>query len=183
MTVPIRARQRAADLRAQLNQHNYHYYVLDDPIISDAEYDRLLRELQDLEAEYKELVTADSPTQRVGAEPVSSFKEVKHKVPMLSLSNAFDENEVITFDRRIRNRINVDVVEYVAEPKVDGLAISLMYERGVLVRGATRSARFLTGAADKGSSARVALSAREGSAVGTTTVTRRAQESPVTSNR
>ncbi len=138
MTVPTRARQRAADLRAQLNQHNYHYYVLDDPIVSDTEYDRLLRELQNLEASYKELVTADSPTQRVGAEPLSYFKEVKHKVPMLSLSNAFDENEVITFDRRIRERIDVDVVEYVAEPKVDGLAISLLYERGVLVRGATR---------------------------------------------
>ncbi len=138
MTVPTRARQRAADLRAQLNQHNYRYYVLDDPIISDPEYDRLLRELQDLEASYNELVTADSPTQRVGAEPLSSFEEVKHEVPMLSLSNAFDENEVIAFDRRIRERIDVDLVEYVAEPKVDGLAISLSYERGVLVRGATR---------------------------------------------
>ncbi len=138
MTVPIRAQQRAADLRAQLNQHNYHYYVLDDPIISDAEYDRLLRELQELESEYIELVTADSPTQRVGAEPLLSFEEVKHNVPMLSLSNAFEENEVITFDRRIRERVDVDVVEYVAEPKVDGLAISLLYERGVLVRGATR---------------------------------------------
>jgi DNA ligase (NAD+) len=138
MTVPTRARQRAVDLRAQLNQHNYRYYVLDDPIISDAEYDRLLRELQHLEAQYEELVTADSPTQRVGAEPLSSFQEVKHKVPMLSLSNAFDENEVTAFDRRIRERIDVDAVEYVAEPKVDGLAISLLYEHGILVRGATR---------------------------------------------
>lgn len=138
MPVPTRARRRAADLRARVNQHNYRYYVLDDPIISDAEYDRLLRELQDLEEKYKELVTADSPTQRVGAEPLSSFQEVKHKVPMLSLSNAFDANEVITFDRRIRERVDVDVVKYVAEPKVDGLAISLLYEHGILVRGATR---------------------------------------------
>ncbi len=138
MTAPIRARQRAAELRARLNQHNYHYYVLDDPVISDAEYDLLLRELQDLEAKYDDLVTVDSPTQRVGAEPLSSFQEVKHKVPMLSLSNAFDEHEVISFDRRVRERIKVDLVEYVAEPKVDGLAISLLYEHGALVRGATR---------------------------------------------
>ncbi len=138
MTVPARARQRAADLREQINQHNYRYYVLDDPVISDAEYDRLLRELQELESKYPALITADSPTQRVGAQPLSSFAEVKHKVPMLSLSNAFDENEVIAFDRRIRERAELGVVEYVAEPKMDGLAVSLSYEHGVLVRGATR---------------------------------------------
>lgn len=132
-------RQRAENLKATLHHHNHQYYVLDDPEISDAEYDRLLRELQELEAAYPELLTLDSPTQRVGAAPLSSFKQVKHAVPMLSLGNAFSEEEMTAFDKRIRDRLKrTDIIEYVAEPKLDGLAVSLMYEDGLLVRAATR---------------------------------------------
>ena len=138
MTVPKQAKQRAVGLRKQLDEHNHRYYVLDDPSISDAEYDRLLLELQNLEIEYPELVTVDSPTQRVGGPPLSSFREVRHQVPMLSLTNAFNEDEVIAFDKRVRERLHLDVVEYMAEPKLDGLAISLLYENGLLTRGATR---------------------------------------------
>ncbi len=125
-------------LREGINYHNYRYYVLDDPEIPDAEYDRLLRELEELEASYPELVAPDSPTQRVGAEPLTTFGEVVHEVPMLSLGNAFNDEEVREFDRRVRERLEVDEVEYVAETKLDGLAISLRYEDGKLVKGATR---------------------------------------------
>ncbi len=134
-----RDRARVEALREQIRHHNYRYYVLDDPEIPDAEYDRLLRELQQLEARHPELVTADSPTQRVGAEPVRAFGEVKHEVPMLSLDNAFSDDELADFDRRIHDRLKTDQpVDYAAEPKLDGLAVSLLYEQGVLVRGATR---------------------------------------------
>ncbi|MDH5436178.1 MAG: NAD-dependent DNA ligase LigA [Gammaproteobacteria bacterium] len=126
------------ELHSQIEYHNYRYYVLDDPEIPDAEYDRLLRELQLLEKEHPELVTPDSPTQRVGAQPLKSFGEVKHRLPMLSLDNAFDEQEVYDFDRRIREKLNLDEIEYMAEPKLDGLAVSLLYEKGVLKRAATR---------------------------------------------
>jgi len=129
---------RAARLREEIEQHNYRYYVLDDPLISDAEYDRLFRELQDLEASHPGLCTADSPTQRVGGAPAEEFMQAAHRQPMLSLNNAFDEAEVEAFDRRIREALAVDEVEYAVEPKFDGLAISLVYEHGVLVRGATR---------------------------------------------
>ncbi|MCP4043015.1 MAG: NAD-dependent DNA ligase LigA [Gammaproteobacteria bacterium] len=125
-------------LREGINYHNNRYYVLDDPEIPDAEYDRLLRELEELEASYPELVAPDSPTQRVGAEPLTTFGEVVHEVPMLSLGNAFNDEEVREFDRRVRERLEVDEVEYVAETKLDGLAISLRYEDGKLVKGATR---------------------------------------------
>ncbi len=125
-------------LREQINEHNYRYYVLDDPGIPDAEYDRLMRELEQFENSHPELITTDSPTQRVGAEPSSAFSEVIHEIPMLSLGNAFDESEVNDFDRRVRERVGSDVIEYVAEPKLDGLAISLMYENGKLIRAATR---------------------------------------------
>lgn len=138
MTAPRQVRERAKKLAEDLNQHNYRYYVLDDPSISDAEYDRLLRELQEIEAEYPELRSADSPTQRVGAPPVSAFDTVTHGAPMLSLNNAFEEQEVAAFDQRVRRMLGVDSVEYVAEPKLDGLAVSLTYENGQLVRGATR---------------------------------------------
>jgi len=138
MTVNKKSAQRAAQLREELNHHNYLYYVLDNPEIPDAEYDRLLRELQTLEKSHPELLTADSPTQRVGAEPLSAFEEVAHEVPMLSLNNCFDEQELSDFDRRVRDGLEKDSVEYVAEPKLDGLAISLLYEKGMLVRGATR---------------------------------------------
>ncbi len=130
--------RRAAQLRDQIRYHNYRYYVLDDPEIPDAEYDRLLRELQALEAEHPELISPDSPTQRVGAKPLAAFGEVRHEVPMLSLDNAFDDQELADFDRRVRERLGIESVSYTAEPKLDGLAVSLLYERGVLQRGATR---------------------------------------------
>jgi DNA ligase (NAD+) len=130
--------RRVEELREQIRHHNYLYYVLDAPEIPDAEYDRLFRELERLEAQHPELVTPDSPTQRVGAAPLRAFGEVRHHVPMLSLANAFADEEVGDFDRRIRERLGVDAVEYTAEPKMDGLAVSLLYEDGVLVRGATR---------------------------------------------
>jgi DNA ligase (NAD+) len=130
--------KRVEKLREQIRYHNYRYYVLDDPEIPDAEYDRLLRELQELEKAHPELVTPDSPTQRVGAEPLSAFKAVRHEVPMLSLDNAFNDDELSEFDRRVRERLDVDSVDYAAEPKLDGVAVSILYEGGLLVRGATR---------------------------------------------
>lgn len=131
--------ERAAELRERLHHHNYRYYVLDDPEISDADYDRLLRELQEIEAAHPELVTADSPTQRVGAPPLEKFGTGRHAVPMLSLENAFDAEEMAEFDRRVRERLDLDGdVDYCAEPKLDGLAVSLLYEAGVFVRGLTR---------------------------------------------
>jgi DNA ligase (NAD+) len=137
-TVPPEAQQRAAELRAAIEHHNYLYYVLDAPEIPDAEYDRLLRRLQELEAQYPVLVTPDSPTQRVGATPLKAFGEVRHELPMLSLGNAFSDDEVHDFDRRAREGLDVAEVEYSAELKLDGLAISLLYRDGVLVRAATR---------------------------------------------
>ena len=126
-------------LRDEINEYNYHYYVLDNPVISDAEYDRLFRALQSLEAEYPESVTPDSPTQRVGATPLKEFPEVKHEIPMLSLDNAFDDSEVLAFDKRVIDRLKgFTEMEYACEPKLDGLAISLRYENGIFVRGATR---------------------------------------------
>ena len=130
--------QQVELLREQINHHNYLYYVLDAPEIPDAEYDRLLRRLQQLESDHPELISQDSPTQRVGAEPLKAFTEVAHKVPMLSLSNAFEEQEVLDFDRRVREALETDNIQYAAEPKLDGLAVSLRYESGILVRGSTR---------------------------------------------
>lgn len=129
---------RAAQLREAINYHNYRYYVLDDPEITDADYDRLMRELIELEERHPGLRTPDSPTQRVGAEPLSAFAKVTREVPMLSLVNAYDEGEVQAFDRRVREELDVAEVEYNAEPKLDGLAISLMYHDGVFVQGSTR---------------------------------------------
>lgn len=125
-------------LRKTLHEHNYRYYALDAPIISDAEYDRLFRELQDLEAQHPEWITLDSPTQRVGAAPLSMFFPVEHRMPMLSLNNAFSEKEIMDFDRRIRERVAATEIEYVCEPKFDGLAVSLVYDAGVFVQGSTR---------------------------------------------
>ncbi len=138
MSVPADVRRRVEALRKEIEHHNYLYYVLDQPEISDAEYDRLMRELQELEARYPELVTPDSPTQRVGAAPLEAFGEVRHEVPMLSLNNAFSDEEAIEFDRRAREALGVEVIDYAVEPKLDGLAISLMYRDGRLVQGATR---------------------------------------------
>jgi DNA ligase (NAD+) len=137
---------RARALREQIETHNYRYYVLDEPSIPDAEYDRLLRELHALETAHPELVTDDSPTRRVGAQPLAAFAEVQHEVPMLSLDNVFSEAELRDFERRVRDRLNkagdrIDAdtgIEFACEPKLDGLAISLLYQGGVLVRGATR---------------------------------------------
>ncbi|MDH5571132.1 MAG: NAD-dependent DNA ligase LigA, partial [Gammaproteobacteria bacterium] len=135
----MNVKQQIDKLRDSINYHNYRYYVLDDPEITDSEYDRLLRELEALEKNHPELITPDSPTQRVGAVPLSAFAEVKHSVPMLSLGNAFNDQEVIDFDRRAREKLKTKhEIEYAVEPKLDGLAISLRYENGVLVRAATR---------------------------------------------
>ncbi|WP_323843885.1 NAD-dependent DNA ligase LigA [Microbulbifer magnicolonia] len=136
---PTEKRERAQELHAILQRANYQYYVLDNPELPDAEYDRRLRELQDLEREYPQLISPDSPTQRVGAAPLTSFAEVRHEVPMLSLDNAFGDDELVEFDRRVRDRLNSrEAVEYACEPKLDGIAISLLYRDGVLERAATR---------------------------------------------
>jgi DNA ligase (NAD+) len=130
--------KRARALREQLERHNRLYYIEDAPEITDAEYDKLFSELQALEAAHGELRTPDSPTQRVGAAPLSQFGEVQHRTPMLSIANAFDEEEVRAFDKRVRQALGVEEVEYAAEPKFDGLAISLVYRDGLLAQGATR---------------------------------------------
>ena len=136
--VPAKIGERAAALRAELDAHNHAYYVLDVPTVSDAEYDRLFRELQALESEHPELITAESPTQRVGGAAALQFDPVRHRVPMLSLNNAFADSEVEAFDRRIREALGAAIVDYSVEPKFDGLALSLVYENGQLSVGATR---------------------------------------------
>ncbi|HSW94009.1 MAG TPA: NAD-dependent DNA ligase LigA [Gammaproteobacteria bacterium] len=126
-------------LRRQLEEHNYYYYVLDDPRVSDAVYDQLFQQLKKLEADHPECITTDSPTQRVGAKPLREFAEVQHVVPMLSLENAFTDEDILAFDRRIHERLHVsDPIEYTCEPKLDGLAVTLLYEKGVFHRAATR---------------------------------------------
>ena len=141
------AETRILELRAELDQHNYRYHVLDEPSIPDAEYDRLFHELKALEAEHPELVSSDSPTQRVGSAALSAFTQVRHEVPMLSLGNAFEEVDMREFDRRVNEGLDLPAgdlfgggaaVEYSCEPKLDGLAVSLLYQDGALVRGATR---------------------------------------------
>ncbi|HET7757189.1 MAG TPA: NAD-dependent DNA ligase LigA, partial [Steroidobacteraceae bacterium] len=133
------AAARAAELRAEIAQHDYRYYVLDDPLVSDAAYDRLMAELRALEAAHPELVTPDSPTQRVAGTASAQFGEVVHQVPMLSLDNAFSDAEVEAFDRRIHERLEVTgELDYVAEPKLDGLAVAVIYRDGLLARAATR---------------------------------------------
>jgi DNA ligase (NAD+) len=130
--------QRIAHLRDEIERHNYQYHVLDTPLISDAEYDTMFRELQTLETQYPSFATPESPTQRVGAAPLLSFAKVVHHTPMLSLNNAFNEEEVRAFDTRIRETLNVSEVEYSVEPKFDGLAVTLIYRDGIFVQGATR---------------------------------------------
>ena len=126
-------------LRDEINQHNTQYYVLDDPQVTDQYYDQLLRKLQDLETQFPELLTTDSPTQRVGAEVAEQFESVQHEVPMLSLDNAFDEAEMQAFNKRLTELLSLETsLQYSAEPKLDGLAVSLLYEQGKLVRAATR---------------------------------------------
>jgi len=129
---------RMAQLRETIERHSHTYYVLDNPSVPDAEYDRLFRELQALEAAHPELLTADSPTQRVGGQPLPAFGQVVHDVPMLSLNNAFSLDDITAFDRRCREGLEADAIDYACEPKFDGLAVSLRYECGVFVQGATR---------------------------------------------
>jgi DNA ligase (NAD+) len=130
--------QRARELRELIDHHNYAYYVLSKPEISDRKFDELLRELQDLEKAHPELATADSPTRRVGGEPIDGFATVEHAVPMMSIDNTYDEAEVRAFDARVRKALGDEAVNYLLDPKVDGLAISLRYENGTLVQAATR---------------------------------------------
>ena len=133
-----KAEKEVIDLRETINQHNYHYYVLDDPVVPDSEYDRLLKELIELETQFPELIVSDSPTQRVGAAPLTEFRQVSHTVPMLSLSNAFNEEEMLAFNKRITERLDIESVAFSAETKLDGLAVSIIYEDKVLKIAATR---------------------------------------------
>ena len=131
-------RRRIEKLREEIRKHDYYYYVLNQPIISDAEYDRLFRELQELEQKYPQLVTPDSPTQRVGAPPAEEFRPVRHALPMLSLQNCFTEEEFLDWDRRVRRLLGGEKPVYVCEPKLDGLSVELVYEDGVFTVGSTR---------------------------------------------
>lgn len=141
MTVTESSRKKVESLREEIRFHNNLYHVLDAPEIPDIEYDRLMRELQAFETEHPELITLDSPTQRVGAEPIEAFGTVEHRVPMLSLNNVFSEQEFVDFHRRVADRLELASdadIAYMAEPKFDGAAVSLLFENGKLVRGATR---------------------------------------------
>lgn len=145
MKQPLLLTESLADLRKQLNEHSYRYYVLDDPSLPDAEYDRLFRQLQQLEAEHPELITADSPTQRVGSTPLSDFPSITHQVPMLSLGNVFDAEGLQAFVKRVERELDDlgraiagEALEFCCEPKLDGLAVSLLYQNGQLVQGVTR---------------------------------------------
>jgi DNA ligase (NAD+) len=130
--------EKIEELRSALHRHNYRYYVLDDPEISDAEYDRLMQELISLEKAHPELYSPDSPTQRVGAAPLEKFETVAHSVPMLSLDNGFDDEDIFEFDKRVRKNLDITEIFYTAEPKLDGLAVELVYENGRLVMASTR---------------------------------------------
>jgi len=138
MTAPSASRQRLEALRAEIERHNYLYYVKDDPQISDAAYDVLFRELEGIEREHPDWVATHSPTQRVGATPLSQLAQVTHRMPMLSLNNGFADADVENFDRRVREGLDAEIVEYACEPKFDGLAVTLTYEQGHFVQGATR---------------------------------------------
>ncbi len=140
MSVPEEILIEASELKEEINAHNYRYYALDDPQITDQAYDRLFRKLQRFETDYPQLLTEDSPTQRVGAAPATHFEAVQHEMAMLSLDNAFNDAEMFAFEKRLREKISADgeALKFTAEPKLDGLAISLLYERGILVRAATR---------------------------------------------
>jgi DNA ligase (NAD+) len=139
---PSQAQAEIDKLRRELNYHSHRYYVLDDPEISDAEYDRMFRKLQALEEKFPGLVTPDSPTQRVGAAPLEEFETVTHTIPMVSLDNAFDDGEMGDFDQRLRKLLELDGIEYTVEPKLDGTAVELVYENGVFTVGSTRGDGF-----------------------------------------
>ncbi len=135
----VKTEEKIEQLRKEIDEHNYRYYVLDDPIISDAAYDQLFQTLKKWETENPSLITPDSPTQRVGEKPRKEFIEVPHAVPMLSLENAFTDEDVLAFDRRVHERLHVShAIEYTCEPKLDGLAVTIIYEKGRLIRAATR---------------------------------------------
>lgn len=147
MTISAEVHQRIQQLREQLNAYSHQYYVLDEPTVPDAEYDRQYRELEELEKEFPELMTADSPTQKVGAVPLASFTQVTHEMPMLSLDNAMNNEELLDFNRKVKDRLKnsglkkyvlEDDIEFACEPKLDGLAVSILYENGQLVQAATR---------------------------------------------
>ena len=131
--------EKIKSIREKINEHNYQYYVLDNPIISDGEYDKLFLELESLEKQNPEFVIPESPTQRIGAKPIESFGTVTHRITMMSLANAMDTNELKAFDKRLKKRLKTDdELEYVIEPKLDGLAVELIYENGIFVNGSTR---------------------------------------------
>jgi len=135
-------KEKIEKLRRDIEYHNYRYYVLDSPVITDGEYDRMMRELQELEEAYPEFLTPNSPTQRVGAKPLEEFATVTHTIPMLSLANAMSEEEVIEFDKRVKKLLGVTEVDYVIEVKIDGLAVELVYINGEFVLGSTRGDGF-----------------------------------------
>lgn len=144
MTVPLKIWQKIEKLRQSINEHNYRYYVLNSPIVSDAEYDQLFRELQNIETQYPELITPQSPTQRVGAQPLKVFTQIRHSTPMLSLDNVFSFEELQAFDERVHQRLKThQAIDYICEPKLDGLAISLLYKDGHLQQAATRGDGFV----------------------------------------
>jgi DNA ligase (NAD+) len=131
--------KKIAQLKKKINEHNYRYHILDEPLISDAAYDKLFRELEDLEKQHPQLISNDSPTQRIGSTPLTSFQQVQHAIPMLSLENAFSEKEVFAFNKRIQERLHTEKdIEFACEPKLDGIAVSLTYHKGLLIRAATR---------------------------------------------
>jgi len=130
--------QEVARLRTEIERHNHLYYVVNQPELTDAEYDALYRKLEELEAAHSELIAPDSPTQRVGSKPSQSFASIEHSIAMLSFGNAFDADELRDFDRRVCSQLGVELVTYVAEPKLDGLAVELVYRDGLLVSGSTR---------------------------------------------
>ncbi|MBU2636072.1 MAG: NAD-dependent DNA ligase LigA, partial [Bacteroidetes bacterium] len=138
MTVPKSIISRVEKLREEIHDHDYRYYVLAEPVISDEEYDKLMRELQEFETQHPELVTPDSPTQRVGGAATKKFPAVMHKTPMLSLSNSYTEDEVCEFDHRVQSLLQNQSYQYVCELKFDGVAVSLQYINGILAVGATR---------------------------------------------
>ena len=134
---------RLKKLRDIIEQHNYNYYILDSPTISDGEYDVIFRKLYTLETKHPELIISESPTQRVGTEPLIEFGTIEHRAPMLSLSNAMDTEELIVFDERMKKELCIkENILYIAEPKLDGLGIELIYEQGIFIKGSTRGDGF-----------------------------------------
>lgn len=144
MSVPDKLRQRAQELVKLIQEHNYRYYVLDQPTVPDTEYDKLFKELKELEQQYPELISSHSPTQRIGGEPLKAFAHIEHKIPMLSIDNVFTLEELAAFDERIHQRLKITAeIEYTCEPKLDGVAVSLIYRQGELQQAATRGDGFV----------------------------------------